>query len=171
VLSSYSAIDLSTATVDVDKSMTEIVTRGTTGNASLMGIAVLRFTAATGGVGASNKNNGTTGNPTCTLTTTQDNSAIVVVWSDWTATAGTAAYTAINSLAGIVASDYPGDGANYGAHVAYYSDVGTAGAKTVTVTGVTNPKWQIAVVEVKGSVGGGPVYVPPNRPYSRIMGM
>lgn len=129
-----------------------------------MGLAVLNFSGSDG-IGNTAVNKGTSGNPSLSLTTTQDNSAIAIVWGDWAAKSGTPSYSGAGS--GTIISDYA-DGTNYGIHFAYYPDAGAAGAKSLSVTGVTNPNWTIVGVEVKGTTSAA-AYVPYESPYVQLI--
>lgn len=109
---------------------------------------VVRFSNSSG-VGASAVANGTSGNPSVTLTTTKANSAIVVIVSDWNAVAGTQTFTTAAGTPTAL-TDYPGDAAHYGVAIAYYADVGAIGAKTIGMSAPTGQKWSIIAIEVKG---------------------
>lgn len=109
---------------------------------------VIRFSGSSG-VGASNVATGASGSPSVSLTTTQANSAIVVIASDWNAVAGTQTFTTAAGTPTAL-TGYPGDGAHYGVAIAYYADVGAIGAKTVGMSAPTGQKWSIIAIEVKG---------------------
>lgn len=114
---------------------------------------VIRFSGASG-IGASSKANAYSGSPSVSITTTQANSAIVVVVGDWNSALGTQTFTS-NGGAGspTLLTGYPGSGFTYGVGIAYYPDAGTAGAKTVGMSEPTGQKWAIIAVEVKGTAG------------------
>jgi hypothetical protein len=111
---------------------------------------VVRFSGSNG-VGASNIAQSASGSPSVSLTTTQANSAIVVIVSDWNAVSGTQTFT--NNFSGTPSAltDYPGDGVRYGVAIAYFPDAGAAGSKTVGMSAPTGQKWTIIAVEVKGT--------------------
>ncbi len=115
---------------------------------------VIRFSGSSG-VGASAISSSTSGSPSVAITTTQDNSAIVVIVADWNAVSGTQTFTS-NGGAGSPTNltGYAGDGAHYGVAIAYYPDAGTAGSKTVGMSAPAGQKWTIIAIEVKGSASG-----------------
>lgn len=120
------------------------------GGPEYLGGNIIRFSGSNG-VGASNVANGASGTPSVSLTTTQANSAIVMIVTDWNATAGTQTFT--NNFSGTPTNltDYPGDGAQYGVAIAYFPDAGAAGSKTVGMSAPTGQKWAIIAIEVKGT--------------------
>lgn len=95
--------------------------------------------------------NGASGSPSVSLTTTQANSAIVVIVSDWNAGSGTQTFTNNFSGTPTALTDYPGDGARYGVAIAYFPDAGAVGSKTVGMSAPTGQKWTIIAIEVKGA--------------------
>lgn len=112
-----------------------------------------------GGYGASSKTNVSGAAPSLGLTTTQDNSAIVVISADWVPVDGASrTWLTVNSL-----TPTNGNGmertyhsnANYTAYAAYYSDAGTTGSKTVGLSAPGGQKYSIAAIEVKGTAGSG----------------
>jgi hypothetical protein len=110
------------------------------------------------GIGAKNQTAGTSGDPAVTLTSVAANSAIVMIVSDWNATAGTqTANTTIGSFT--PATGHPGDGYSYGAFAGYYADVGVAGNKAIGMTVPDGQDWTIAGIEVKGAAGGAPTSI------------
>jgi hypothetical protein len=126
------------------------------------GAACLVFRGS-GGVGASNKDNQASGSPSLGLTTTQDNSAIVVIDDDWNAASGTSrTWRTVNSITptsgnGLEYAYFDGStGPSHTVYGAYYNDAGAAGSKTV---GLSTPsqKYSIAAVEIKGATFGIPV--------------
>lgn len=128
---------------------------GFNGNANFYGLNVLTFRASDG-VGATAKTNVLSGAPSLSITTTQDNSAIVVVVLDWSAQDGTSrTWRTVNSITPTAGNGmertYFRDAAAYTAYAAYYSDAGTAGAKTVGISAPGSQKYSIVALEVKGS--------------------
>jgi len=115
------------------------------------GANVVRF-SGTDGIGASNKNISDTGNPSVTLTTTQADSAIVVIVGDYFARSGTGTWTS-NGGAGSATplTGYPGDSDHYGVHIAYYPNAGSVGSKTVGMSTPASMRWTIVAIEVLGS--------------------
>jgi hypothetical protein len=111
---------------------------------------VLLFSGSDG-VGASAKNNGS-GQPTLDITTTQDNSAIVVIVGDWSAVSG--ARTWRSGAGSFSEQSYYADNARYGVHGGFHPDAGASGTKTVGMTAPSTQTWVIAAVEIKGISGG-----------------
>lgn len=149
--SGYSPLVLSTATVDVDKSMTVSISKsGNPANLDIVAGYCARFSGSSG-IGASNKAQNSTGNPSVQVTTQEDNSGLFVILTDWNATAGTRAIDQINgqspteiqALADVWLYQ----------NIWYFPDAGAKGLKTVSVTAPSGMKWTIAVVEIKGIVG------------------
>ena len=131
------------------------------GTLEYFGANVIRFSGSDG-VGASNVANGSSGNPSVSLTTTQANSAIVVICSDWNANSGTQTFTNNFSGTPTALTDYSGDAAHYGVAIAYFPDAGAAGSKTVGMSAPTGQKWAIIAIEVKGTAGGAATSIPPD---------
>lgn len=126
-----------------------------TKSSAFFGGNVVRF-SGTDGVGASAINNGSSGTPSVSITTTQANSAIVVIATDWNASTGTQTFTSSGGAGSPTAlTGYVGDNNHYGVAIAYYADAGAVGSKTVGMSDPTNQKWVIIAVEVKGTVSGG----------------
>lgn len=132
------------------------------------GIQALRFSGSDG-VGASNKAQ-TTGAPSLSLTTNFANSAVVVVNGDWNAVDGTTrTWRTVNSITPTAGNSlertYFRDAAHYGVYVAYWNDVGAAGAGTYGLSAPTGQKYGIIAVEVRGSSGAATTsFTPPRRP-------
>ncbi len=124
-----------------------------TKDSGMFGGNVIRFSGSDG-VGASNIASGSSGNPSVSLTTTQANSAIVVIVADWNAVSGTQTFTNNFSGTPTALTDFTGNGVNYGVAIAYFPDAGAAGSKTVGMSAPTGQKWTIIAVEVKGTAGG-----------------
>jgi hypothetical protein len=121
------------------------------GGSGYYGGNVIRFSGSSG-IGNSNVATGDSENPLVSLVTTQDNSTIVVVTSDWRAVQGSQSFT--NNFGGtpVVLSGYLGDNARYGVAITYFANVGAAGSKTVGMSAPTGQKWTIIAIEVKGHV-------------------
>jgi hypothetical protein len=110
------------------------------------------------GIGASNKTN-TTGTPSLSLTTTQANSAIVVVIGDYAAVDGTSrTWLTVNSITPSSGNGYEvtyfRDSVHYGVYIAYYPDVGAAGSKTVGLSAPGSQTYSIVALEIKGIASG-----------------
>lgn len=103
-----------------------------------------------GGLGASNNNNGTSGSPAISLTTTGDNSLVIQLASDWNTVAGPGTYPAVN-VAGTADMYTLGASGYYAGH---WTDVGAAGAKTLGLTAPTGTKFQILAIEILGLASG-----------------
>jgi hypothetical protein len=115
-----------------------------------------------GGIGASNKDNNEPGGGSVTFTTTQDNSAIVVIDADWHALSGSGrVWQTLNSITptsgnGLERAYFDGSTpGTYTVYGAYYNDAGTAGSKTVGLTSPNTQRYSIAAVEVKGTATAG----------------
>lgn len=161
----YSPLAIYTATA-TGSSITETITRSSTGQ-QYFGIVVIEYSGSDG-VGASNKARGTTGNPSVSLTTTQDNSAVCVIVTDWNAvSSGT---PAISGYTYMSSQSYNGDGAHYGVYIFRNDDVGAQGSKSITMTGKSGTKWQIAAVEIKGTASASASFVIPPRLIMRLIG-
>ncbi len=136
------------------ESITITAARGSSADGSwYFGANAIRFSGSSG-VG-NVVTGGGSGSPSMSIITTQANSAIVVIFTDWNATTGTQTFTS-NGGAGsaTLLTGYPGDGVRYGAAIAYYADSGAAGAKTVGMSAPTGQKWRGIAIEVKGTAGG-----------------
>ncbi|HWB36041.1 MAG TPA: hypothetical protein VHA75_08460, partial [Rugosimonospora sp.] len=145
-----------------------------TAGAGRFGISAPVFRGSDG-VGASNSGTGT-GAPTLNLTTTQDNSAIVVIITDWNAADGASrVYTQVNSLDPTEVT-YARTAGAYTVYVVVYTDAGTAGSKTVGVN-TTGTIFSAVAIEIKGAAGGGgsatktpgPIVVQPQPPLVRTL--
>lgn len=139
------------------------------GSTNNFGMNILEFSGSDG-VGASAKSASaqTTAHVTQAITTAQDNSALLVIITDWNAVlATTRTWDTVNGFApsaanGKEVSFYQTAGSDYTVLAAYYPDAGVAGSKTVGVTVPTAMKAILIVVEVKGNAAGaaGPVCLP-----------
>lgn len=109
------------------------------------------------GIGASAQGSGS-GAPTLNLVTTQDNSAIVVCVGDWNAADGSSrTWRTVNSITPSSGNGleltYFRDASHYTAYIAYYSDAGAAGSKTVGLSAPGGQKYTILAFEVLGTGG------------------
>jgi hypothetical protein len=118
----------------------------------LWGLSVLRFSSVSA-VGASSKTNVSSGAPSLGLTTTGANSVVVTANADWNATDGTSrTWRTVNVSAS--ETTYFRDAAAYTVYVAYYTDSGSAGAKTTGLSAPSGQKYAIVSVEIQGGAGG-----------------
>lgn len=120
------------------------------------------------GIGAAEKANVLSGEPSLDITTTQANSAIVVAVGDWTAADGSSrTWRTVNSVTPTAGNGYEltyyRDAARYTVYIAYYPDVGAAGTKTVGLSAPGSQKYSIVAVEVKGEADP-PVDPPLSKP-------
>jgi hypothetical protein len=151
-LTSNSVLYVWTATATTAETFT--FSCNTNGGAATGVIQVTRW-AGTGGVGNTSKGNAGPGSaPSLSLTTAAAGSAIIGYFVDWSETSPTGhTWRTINSITPAsgsgetMATDVSGHAVWYGA---YWTDAGTAAAKT---TGLTTPnqKWVGVAVEVKAS--------------------
>lgn len=110
------------------------------------------------GVGASNKANINGSAPSLSVTTTQDNSAVVVFNNDWNALDGSSrVWSTVNGITPTsgngLETTYGFNSGLYTVYGAYYNDVGTAGGKTVGLSAPGGQKYSIVAVEIKGVAG------------------
>lgn len=117
------------------------------------GASILQFRGSDG-VGATNKANGSASGPSVANVNTGDNSAIVTVNGDWSASTAARTWRTVNGTTPTAGNGferaYFADGTNYGVYVAYWPDAGAAGSKTVGLT-APNQTWTIASVEIFGT--------------------
>jgi hypothetical protein len=144
-----------TAPVTSGQSFTPSFNRAT-GTEKFIGTALLF--RGTDGVGATNSTNNAEGSgaPSLSITTTQDNSAVVVVVADWNAGDGSSrTWNTVNSITPTSGNGYErsyvrdATAATY--YVAYYPDVGAAGSKTVGLSAPSTMRYVICAVEITGS--------------------
>jgi hypothetical protein len=150
LVSDYSRLTMWSAVASSSTSMTVTFSRGTVRN---FGGAVLVFRGSSG-IGASSKTN-STGAPSLGITTTADNSVIVCATDDWNAINGSSrTWRTVNSItpaSGSGETTYVFNSGLFTNYVAYYSNSGTAGSKTVGLSAPTGQKYSIAAVEIKGT--------------------
>lgn len=124
-----------------------------TGGGGRWGFSCLIF-RNTVGIGASNKTNAAGTAPSLNLTTTSNNSAVVVFNGDWDAQNGSSrTWLTVNGItpsSGNNEIDYSYTSGVWTAYGAYYPSVGTAGSVTVGLSAPTNQTYSIVAVEVKG---------------------
>lgn len=118
------------------------------------GFNVARFSGSDG-IGAAESGSGS-GAASLSITTTQENSALLVVIGDWAAVDGASrVWLTVNGFTPTAGNgqelSYHHDGAHYAAYVAYYPDAGAVGAYTVGLSAPGGQTFTIAVVEVKGA--------------------
>lgn len=107
------------------------------------------------GVGASSKTNVSGAAPSLGITTTQDNSAVVVCNVDWNALDGSSrTWNTVNSITPTngngLETTYAYSSGAHTVYGAYYNDTGTAGSKTVGLSAPGGQKYSIVAVEIKG---------------------
>lgn len=122
------------------------------------GFTALRFSGSAG-VGTSAKTNVSSGAPSLNITTTQANSALLVIVSDWNAVDGASrTWRTVNGTTPTAGNGlertYFRNSIAMTAYVAYYPDVGAAGLKTVGLSAPAGQKYSIIAVEVLGTAGG-----------------
>jgi hypothetical protein len=106
---------------------------------------------ASAGFGNSAKSQGS-GAPTLNLTTTQANSAIMLIDSDWAAVTGTV--TPRTNAGAFTQVDNYADGSAYGVHTGYHADAGATNTYAVGYTAPTGQTYNLMAVEIKGVSGG-----------------
>lgn len=160
-----------TATATTAETFTCSVARAAT--AAAWGFRVTRWSSS-GGIGATVKTSvHTTGAPSQSITTTGANSAVVAHVSDWNESAVTPrTWRTINSVTPTSGNGMEQDAVlvagSYSVLGAYWSDVGTAGAKTTGLTTQTGADYSMVSVEVLGASASTPpssvtyiTYMPP----------
>jgi hypothetical protein len=118
------------------------------------GFTALRFSGSDG-IGASAQGSAASGAPSLAITTTQDNSALVVIVGDWNAADGASrTWRTVNGITPTSGNGgervYARSVGAYTVYAAYYSDAGAAGSKTVGLSAPSGQKYSIAAIEVKG---------------------
>ena len=116
----------------------------------------LRFSGSDG-EGAFASTSAFDGAPSLSITTTQADSAICVICADFEAGDGTTrTWRTVNGITPTAANGlelvYFRDAAAYTVYVAYYSNAGAIGAKTVGLTLPSGQDYAIAALEIKGTV-------------------
>lgn len=116
---------------------------------------VLRFSGASG-IGNSNKAQGSNATASVSLTTSGANSAVVAVNGDWNAVDGTTrTWATVNGITPTSGNSlervYSRGSTTYGAYVAYWNDVGSAGTNTYSIAVPLGQQYSIATVEVLGT--------------------
>lgn len=135
-----------TAVVDTNKSMTVTFTRSGGGTQDFGG-NVLTFRNS-GGVGASVSKRGT-GAPSVNITTTQNNSAIVVFNADWAAADGGSRAWRINGGA-LTEASYTYLAGVYTIYGGYHVNAGPIGTYAVGLTAPNTQDYSMVAVEIKG---------------------
>ena len=163
-VASYCYVSLWTAPVTSTGSMTVTVTRSSA-QVVLYGVNVLTFSASDG-VGASAKTNVSSGAPTLNLTTTQANSAIVVVNADWNSSDG-ASRTWRSNAGSLTEQTYFRDSSQYTVYAGYHADAGSVSTYAVGLSAPGSQKYSIAAVEIKGTTSA--ASPPPNSQMTRLI--
>lgn len=135
-----------TANSSFDTSLTKVAT-----DSSLMGMSILRFSGSNG-IGASAANSASSATPTLSLTTTQANSAIVMLVLDWNAVPGARTYRTSDAGAFTETTSYIAG--TWTVHGGYYPNAGAAGEKTLGVSAPAGQKYTILAMEVLGTPTG-----------------
>lgn len=150
---SFGEVGLSTGTDNVGGTFT-ISWERTQNDYMFWGFVVYVFRGSNG-IGTPVASTGS-GGPSQALTTTQDGSAIVYLSTDWNAVDGTTRTWRTNNVTPTAGNGgektYFRDSAHYSLYSAYWSDAGSAGAKTLGLSAPTGQAWAAASVEVKGTV-------------------
>ena len=138
---------------------TAVTATRTAGSALKYNHATLHFSGSDGIGGEAHSTAGTSGAPSLSITTTADNSAIVCIFVDWNAADGASrTWRTVNGITPTAGNGlervYFRNASNYTVYVAYYSDAGTAGAKTIGLSAPSGQRWVGIAVEVKGAAGG-----------------
>lgn len=102
------------------------------------------------GVGTSNIAR-STGAPSVSLTTTQDNSAVCAICVDYNAADGASRTWRSSGVGSATERTYFRDGSLYTVYGAVWEDVGTAGAKTFGLTAPSGQAYDIVVIEILGT--------------------
>lgn len=112
--------------------------------------------------------NGTSANPSISLTATQDHSAVTCCCGDYTA-GRSDVYTYVTSGANAATNEWnetdgwtqPNSGNGLSSYSWYHADAGAAGAKALGMSAPTQ-NWTVTALELKGtSSGGAATYSPP----------
>lgn len=108
------------------------------------------------GAGASNQSNSASGVPSVSLTTVQDNSAVVIFDADWNAQDNTGrTWTTVNGITPTSGNGMERDSVyqsgTWSAHGAYYNDVGLASSKSPGMSAPAGQTWSLVAVEIKGN--------------------
>lgn len=141
------AIYIGTALATVAETFTLSGTATSTSTIGQWGFNCLRF-ANTNGWGAGGVLL-STGIPSITFNTTQDDSAIVVVNGDWNAVDG-AARSWLTSAGAFTELTYARQSLGYTVYGGIHSDAGPAGSKTVGLSNIAGQKYSIAALEILG---------------------
>jgi len=126
------------------------VTVTASGTSDNWGADLLEFSGSSG-IGASSKTN-TTGAPTLNITSTGDNSALVVVNMDFNNVDGTSRLWLTNAGA-FTELTYSRAASVIAAYGGYHADAGPAGTDAVGLSAPTGQKYSIIALEVLGTAG------------------
>lgn len=148
---------IATAIVDANKAMTVTVTRSLTTPVGF-GVNVLTFRGASA-VGASAKANVSGAVPSLSLTTTQDNSVVVVLIGDKNGVDG-ATRAWLTGAGTLTEQTYDRTASLNTVYSGFHADAGTAGADTVGLSTPGGQKYSIIAVEIKGTVSAPAVAYP-----------
>lgn len=117
------------------------------GSASWVWSAFVEQLAGGNGVGTNAAARASTGNPGVSLTTSSQNSAVVIVSSDFNAIAGAATWGSVNGKTIATQADLRVAN-DYAAHFGYLLDAGATGTNTYGMTAPVDQAWNLAAVEI-----------------------
>jgi len=162
LVNNYNVVRVSTAVASSTTSFAVTFTESGSDPSSLFWGGSVTVWRNSDGVGASSKTNVSGAAPSLSITTTQDESAIVTANGDWNAVDGTSrTWRTVNSVTPTSGNGYEKlyfrDAARYAAYAATYPDAGTAGAKTVGLSAPGGQKYSIAALEIKGTASSGAI--------------
>jgi hypothetical protein len=157
-VNAFAYVGMWTAVVDTSKSMSVTFSISNPALGSNFGANVLTFRGSDG-VGASVQATGT-GAPSVNISTTQVNSAIVVVNGDWNSTDGTSR-TWRNNAGAFTEQTYNRNASLYAVYGGYHADAGAIGTYAVGLSAPTGQKYSIAAIEIKGLASGTADTTPP----------
>jgi hypothetical protein len=139
-------VQVSTAPVDSDKSMTVVSTKADAG--TKMGINTLTVRGSDG-IGAAESVQGS-GTPSINITTLHDSSAIAVIIADFSAVDGASRVWLAEGEA-VQEVTYFRNSLNYTVYIAYYPNVGPLGGKAVGLSAPGGQAYSIAAIEIYGT--------------------
>lgn len=145
--SDYTDIRVWSAVANSDKTMSVTFTNSV--GAIQFGGAVLVFRNSSGVGAAPTPARSSSGPPSLNITTTQANSAIVVISGDWTASSGSSRAWRTNA-GPIMETTYFYSPGGYTAYAGVHLNAGPAGPYAVGLTTPNTQKFAIAAIEVKG---------------------
>lgn len=155
--SDWSQLYVWTATATTAQTFTMSIARS--GTAIAWGFICYRYSGSTG-IGATAKTNVSGGAPSLDLTTTADDSAIVIGNSDWNAVDGASrTWRSVNGAAATEQAYFRGS-TTYAIYSGRHVNAGAAGVKTVGLSAPSGQKYTIVAVEVLGTASGSTTVTP-----------